>query len=85
VCWIWIDLVLFETRDRPKQNKQETCAIDINCDLLSSTFQLFVVRLCLWLLIFYLSLNIMVFSGQEAFKGGASAPSLEREVSGIVP
>ena len=25
---------------------------------------------------------IMVFNGAEAFKGGASAPSLEREVSG---
>lgn len=24
----------------------------------------------------------MVFNGAEAFKGGASAPSLEREVSG---
>ena len=25
----------------------------------------------------------MVFSGEEGFKGGASAPSLEREVSGM--
>jgi hypothetical protein len=84
VCWIWIDL--FELKPGTDQNKtNKKHAIDINCDLLSSTLQLFVVRLCLWLLIFYLSLNIMVFSGQEAFKGGASAPSLEREVSGIVP
>ncbi len=31
----------------------------------------------------HLSQYNMVFSGEEGFKGGASAPSLERDVSGM--
>ena len=33
--------------------------------------------------VIHLSQYNMVFSGEEGFKGGASAPSLEREVSGM--
>lgn len=33
--------------------------------------------------VIHLSQYNMVFSGEEGFKGGASAPSLERDVSGM--
>lgn len=51
-----------------------------------STKFLFVDRSGQWCLqcsSIHLSQYNMVFSGEEGFKGGASAPSLEREVSGM--
>ncbi len=54
------------------------------------TFFIFVVLVLYVLLqcsiiiaVIHLSQYNMVFSGEEGFKGGASAPSLEREVSGM--